>query len=108
MDPAAWTVELSERAQDKRPTVPLNVKAPASVDVRLDQLCDSLDKANHARPARDLLIAALVFAADSDPDTLESLLMSYRGATHSEVLVGDYAAEGQRNLGDDKAEFGKG
>jgi hypothetical protein len=86
-------LDLSERAQDKRPVVPLNVRGPASLDVRLDQLCNSLDLANHARPSRDLLVAALVFAAPIDPEKLEEILMAYRGATHSEVLIGDYSGE---------------
>jgi hypothetical protein len=97
-DPTAWAVELSERAQDKRPTVPHNVRGPASIDVRLDQLCDLLDKANHARPSRDLLVSALVYAADANVDALESLLTNYRGATHSEVLVDDQAESGKIDL----------
>jgi hypothetical protein len=78
IDPKA-RIERCERVQT-------NVRWPAPVDQRLNELLEHLSSAG-GEATRSQLLAALVVNAPTDGRELTGLLMAYRGSTARKVVL---------------------
>ena len=73
---------------------PLGQRIPNPLHERIDELCDAVYRARHARPTKVKMLAALLLAAPTDPAILVELLQSFDGATVGDALVAPERAEG--------------
>ncbi len=73
---------------------PLGQRIPNPLHERVDELCDVVYGAGHARPTKVRMLAALLLAASTDPAVLDELLRAYDRATVGDALVVSDRVEG--------------
>ena len=66
---------------------PLGQRVPSPLHERVDDLCDVVYRAGHARPTKFKMLAALVLAAPTEPAILDELLRRFDRATMRDSLV---------------------
>jgi hypothetical protein len=66
---------------------PLGQRIPNPLHERIDELCDVVYRARHARPTKVRMLAAILLAAPTDPAILVELLRTFDGATVGDALV---------------------
>jgi hypothetical protein len=71
---------------------------PPPVIARVEQLCDLVDDADGIRPDRQVLVAALIYAAVPDGKRLAQAWQKYRTAAVRDVLLDDQPEEGLIDL----------
>lgn len=74
----------------------LGQRVPLPLHERIDELCDLLYDAKHARPTKVKMLAALVLAAPVDTTKLNQMLRRYDAATVADALVAGRAGKGKR------------
>jgi hypothetical protein len=78
--------EPNQRLTEADPK-PLGQRIPNPLHERVDELCDAVYQAGHARPTKVRMLAALILSAPTDPATLDDLLRTFDGATVGDALV---------------------
>lgn len=73
---------------------PLGQRIPNPLHERIDELCDVVYLARHARPTKVRMLAALILAAPTDPAILVEVLQTFDGATVGDALVAPKRADG--------------
>jgi hypothetical protein len=73
---------------------PLGQRIPNPLHERVDELCDVVYRAGHARPTKVRMLAAVLLAAPTDPATLDALLRAFDRATVGDALVAPGRADG--------------
>jgi len=73
---------------------PLGQRIPNPLHERVDELCDVVYGAGHARPTKVRMLAAVLLAAPSDPATLDALLRAFDRATVGDALIASDRADG--------------
>ncbi|HJQ50621.1 MAG TPA: hypothetical protein VJ838_08925 [Gaiellaceae bacterium] len=71
---------------------------PPPVIARVEQLCDLVDDADGIRPDRQVMVAALIYAATADGKALASAWQKYRTAKVRDLLIGDWPTDGPIDL----------
>lgn len=74
---------------------PLGQRIPNPLHERIDELCDVVYQARHARPTKVRMLAAILLAAPTDPAILDELLRTYDGAIVGDALVEPERADGK-------------
>lgn len=72
---------------ERCPALQSNVRWPAPVDQRLNELVDRMRDETTVDASRSRLLAALVSSAPSDPRQLDRLIQTYHGKTAGEVVL---------------------
>jgi hypothetical protein len=72
---------------ERCPPLQTNVRWPAPVDQRLNELVDRMSDETAVEASRSRLLAALVSCAPSDPRRLDRLIQRYRGKAAGEVVL---------------------
>jgi hypothetical protein len=67
----------------------LGVDMPIPLHERIDQLCDAVYSAGHARPSKKKMLAALVLASPIDGQELDAMVRAYDGAHVRDALAID-------------------
>lgn len=91
-----WKPDANARVSRLRAFKLGNVPPP--VIARAEQLCDLVDHADGIRPDRQVLVAALVYAASADGKVLASVWQKYRTASVQELLIGQCPTDGPIDL----------
>jgi hypothetical protein len=73
---------------------PLGQRVPNPLHERIEELCDLIYEAGHARPAKVKMLSALILSAPTDPTILDEMLRAYDGAKVADALVATEKAEG--------------
>jgi hypothetical protein len=72
-------------ADDESADVGIGFKVPAGIADRLAELQDAVRDKGHHRPSQRVMVSALIFAAESDPETIElEILAPFRLAYPNE------------------------
>jgi len=87
------TYDRNQRLIEADPK-PLGQRIPNPLHERVDELCDAVYGAGHARPTKVRMLAALLLAAPEDPAILDELLRAYDRATVGNALVASDRADG--------------
>jgi hypothetical protein len=78
--------ELEERLDEaKQRGVGVDMAVP--LHERIDELCERVYEAGHARPSKRKMLAALVLASPTNPAELDTLLRDYDRARVRDALV---------------------
>jgi len=72
---------------ERCPAVQTNVRWPAPVDQRLNELLGRLADAGDGQTTRSRLLAALVAGAPTDPEELRAVLLVYGQLTAGKVVL---------------------
>jgi len=67
----------------------LGILVPIPISERVETLAERLYREGHGRVPRKELVAALLYAAPTDPAELAALLKTYRTASVRDALVGE-------------------